>query len=223
MVELKSRTQLDAVAIHLFQRLTSAGFLEGEFQPDAFHTWKLQMKERFVSRGTTITPVMERALFGLAAVHQPKLTVALGSFEGYALAWLTGPLAGAAGARFIGYDVDGAVCETARRNFQSLGLEEQVTIMQKDAFQGPGEPSQGPVDLLYIDIEAQGSKAGYTPLLEAWYPLLRPGALVIAHDISVEKFTAELAPYSQLVRDRSRFQATVSLRIDPCGLEVTRV
>ena len=214
---LKSRTQLDTVATSMFSQLRAGGFLAGEFRAEAFHRFKLGLKGRFVTTGTTITPIMERVLFGLADAHRPRRTVALGSFEGYALAYLAAHRSG----QVVGYDIDPGCCQLARQNLAAVGLSDWVTIKTEDAFAAQEEAAS--IDLLYVDVEAGGSKAAYLPLLETWYPRLRPGALVLAHDISVEKFQADLAPYMAQVRDKGRFSASISLRVDFCGLEVTRV
>lgn len=214
---VKSRTQLDAAATNLFSQLRAGEFLAGDFRADAFHQFKVGLKGRFVTTGTTITPMMERILFGLADAKRPRRTVALGSFEGYALAYLAAHRSG----QVVGYDINPDCCELARQNFAAIGLSDWVTIKAEDAFAAQEDAAS--IDLLYVDVEAGGSKAAYVPLLEAWYPRLRPGALILAHDISVEKFQADLAPYMALVRDKRRFSATISLRVDFCGLEVTRV
>jgi predicted O-methyltransferase YrrM len=65
-------------------------------------------------------------------------------------------------------------------------------------------------------------KRVYLSLLDALYPHLSPGALVVAHDICVPLFAEELDEYRRAMRQDGRFSASLSLPIDACGLEVSR-
>jgi predicted O-methyltransferase YrrM len=78
-------------------------------------------------------------------------------------------------------------------------------------------------DMVLLDADDQDSrKAIYYPLLDAIYPLLHDGGLLLAHDIAVPRFRAQLGRYRELVRDPARFTGSASLEIDECGLEVSR-
>ncbi len=86
---------------------------------------------------------------------------------------------------------------------------------------GTGEPQQ----TLLQSIQIDGALIVTTPqdlsLLDAVYPWVAPGGLVLAHDICVPRFREDLAEYQAAVRDRARFARSVPLEIDPCGLEVS--
>jgi predicted O-methyltransferase YrrM len=121
----------------------------------------------------------------------------------------------------IGVDVDEVALAGARANFARLGAGGVETWLA--AGREALDRLPGPIDLLYLDAEEPGrGKAIYLDLLDIAYPKLRPGALVLAHDISVPKFRADLSAYLARARDRSRFAATACLEIDPCGLAITR-
>jgi predicted O-methyltransferase YrrM len=78
-----------------------------------------------------------------------------------------------------------------------------------------------PIHLLYLDADGSGGrgKGIYLDILEAAYPKLPPGALVLAHN-SVNGGKPVL-PYLEWVRDRANMRESVNVVIDREGLEVS--
>jgi predicted O-methyltransferase YrrM len=217
---------LDSAATRALEQLRAWGFLDrpGErVDWQQFHNLRKLVRERFDVPQTSITPLMARVLFGLAWLTRPGSIVVAGSYFGNALVWLAGPSClGQGTARSLGIDPDSHASEGCRRNFASIGAP-RVDVLSQDARVVLADLAQ-PIDLLLLDAEeASSGKRLYRELLELAEGKLRPGALVLAHDVLVPKFQGDLAPYMELVRDRSRYRCTATLAIDKCGLEVTRV
>jgi predicted O-methyltransferase YrrM len=55
-----------------------------------------------------------------------------------------------------------------------------VTLIEGDAHQNIGK-IQGPVDVVFIDAE----KSGYVDYLKRVLPLVRPGGLILAHNVDM--------------------------------------
>jgi predicted O-methyltransferase YrrM len=165
---------------------------------------------------------MARLLYGIAHVARPARILVVGSYFGNTLVWLAGPGFGPEpayrGERALGVDVDATAVAGARANFARLGTGPGVRVDVLD-----GHLAAGPFDLVLLDADDPVRRKGvYVSLLDALYPHLTPGALVLAHDICVPAFAGQLAGYRAAVRRPDRFAGSLSLEIDPCGLELSR-
>ncbi|HEC03433.1 MAG TPA: hypothetical protein ENI81_07845, partial [Phycisphaerales bacterium] len=67
----------------------------------------------------------------------------------------------------------------ARENFKKAGVEKLVTLVEGDAHQEV-KKIKGPIDILFLDAD----KEGYIDYLNKLMPLMRPGGLVIAHNMN---------------------------------------
>ena len=67
----------------------------------------------------------------------------------------------------------------ARENFKRAGVEDLVTLVMGDAHEQVAKIKE-PVDLLFLDAD----KEGYTDYLSKLLPLVRPGGLVVAHNMN---------------------------------------
>lgn len=218
----------DQLAQKIVERLAAAGFFPeqtGGFPSERFHALRQQVRACFDVPETSITPIMARVLFGLAVSRRPRSIVGLGTYAGNSLVWLAGgalgPDAFFPADEIVGCDTDAAATELAARNFGGLPGGEGVQLLCIDGLKWL-EQSADPIDLLYIDIDSQdGRKQGYLAMLQAALPRLRPGSLILAHDVAEPKFAADLAPYLAFVKESGTFQRSATLNIDACGLEVT--
>ncbi len=68
----------------------------------------------------------------------------------------------------------------ARKHFQQAGVEKMVTVVEGDAHQNIRQ-LKGPVDVVFIDAD----KEGYLDYLKKLLPLVRPGGLILAHNIGM--------------------------------------
>jgi len=66
----------------------------------------------------------------------------------------------------------------ARENFKKAGVDDLIEIIEGDAHQTV-EQHKEPIDLLFLDAD----KKGYVDYLEKLLPLVRPGGLVLGHDM----------------------------------------
>lgn len=228
-VEPENPAQQDELATTVLDRLDAAGFFPHRppsFPDPDFADLDSRVQAAFSVPHTTMTPLARRLLYGIAVARRPALSVVLGTFVGYAAVWLFGPalpprprFAG----RMLGCDVFDAAIAQARANFTALCPEHPVQLVVEDAYHLLDQLDE-PIDLLYLDVDSeQRGKSDYLGLLRGAEGRLAEGALVLAHDVTHPYYLADVAPYQEAVRDKSRFRRTATLGIDPCGLEVTLV
>lgn len=175
---------------------------------------------------TTLTPIMRRLLFGLAAAAPSVNIVGVGTYVGYAFSWLLGAHTDPESAGVFqwetatGIDVSEAVNIIARRNCAVLGHGERVRFVEADGVDGVARSAQ-PIDLLFIDLDNRiRGKAAYSEVLEAALPRLSDGALVLAHDPCVPRFANDFAGFHRLIRESERLAGPWVLPVDGCGLSV---
>jgi predicted O-methyltransferase YrrM len=68
----------------------------------------------------------------------------------------------------------------ARQHFEQAGVGKIVTSVEGDAHEQIAKV-KGPVDIAFIDAE----KPGYVDYLNKVLPLIRPGGLILAHNIEM--------------------------------------
>ena len=68
----------------------------------------------------------------------------------------------------------------ARQHFLEAGVEKLVTIIEGDAHQNITK-LKGPIDVAFIDAD----KSGYVDYLNTVLPLVRPGGLILAHNVDM--------------------------------------
>lgn len=82
------------------------------------------------------------------------------------------------GGKLYTYDLDPDRIAVARENFKKAGVEDLVVITQGDAHETAPKNTE-PIDVLFIDAE----KPGYAQYLKELLPLVRPGGLILAHNM----------------------------------------
>lgn len=215
---------LDIKIKQIIDKLVQHNILNSDthFNNEKFHMFKKSLIGNIFLPSTTITPIMERMLFAITSSNNTKNIVILGSYYGYAVFWLAKGLNQSVGTRVVGFDINKEACEGAVNNLRNINLD-WVEIIREDAFTGINHFSDSSIDLLLIDVEKNGSKSDYSPLLENWYRKLKPNALVLAHDPVVNKFSEDFKSYYKLVEDKDRFTFSVTLPIDQCGLCISKL
>jgi caffeoyl-CoA O-methyltransferase len=68
--------------------------------------------------------------------------------------------------------------EVAKANFKKAGVEDLIVITLGDAHETAPKNTE-PIDVLFIDAE----KPGYDAYLRELLPLVRPGGLILAHNM----------------------------------------
>lgn len=219
--------QTDALASKVLAHCHTAGVTDQVPESGTwlrFHEFRALLYETFEVPDTTLTPLSARVLYGLAAVRRPRRVAVLGCYAGNLFAWVSGPGFGPGheydGETALGIDVSAHAVALAEANVARAGFTGAI-LATGDAFD-TRLAAGAPWDLVLIDIDVPGSrKSGYPRLAEAWMPYLAPGALIIAHDVCHPVFAWDLGRYHEFML-ASGAQASTTLPVDACGLEVTR-
>jgi predicted O-methyltransferase YrrM len=118
-----------------------------------------------------------RLLRVLAETTNAKHVVEIGTSNGYSAIWLCLALR-ATGGKLTTYEIDREVAALARENFKRAGVSKLVTLVEGDAHEEVLKLNE-PIDILFLDAD----KSGYLDYLNKLFPLLRPGGLVVAHNM----------------------------------------
>jgi caffeoyl-CoA O-methyltransferase len=122
-----------------------------------------------------------------------KHVVEIGTSNGYSGNWLCLALR-TTGGKLTTYEIDERRASLARENFKRAGVDKLVTLVEGDAHNEVTKLKE-PIDLLFIDAD----KEGYTDYLKKLLPLVRPGGLIVAHNISIRGGRAGIADYVKAV------------------------
>lgn len=107
-----------------------------------------------------------------------KVAVEFGTSTGYSGLWFALALR-KTGGHLTTYEYDAGRAETARANFRKAGVENLITVVVGDAHE-TAKNLKGPIDIVFIDAD----KPGYKDYLDKVLPHVRPGGLILAHNIS---------------------------------------
>jgi predicted O-methyltransferase YrrM len=147
----------------------------------------------------------ERRLF--AETTGAKAVVELGTSTGISGLWLAMALQ-KTGGKLTTFEYDAGRAATARRNFKEAGVDTLVTVVEGDAHQTLSRVT-GPIDMVFIDAD----KEGYVDYLNQLLPLVRPGGLILAHNID------QVQSYLQQVHANPALETI--LYLDGGGMGVT--
>ncbi len=129
-------------------------------------------------RGTMSVPQEDGRLLRLLAEGiGAKHVVELGTSHGYSGIWFCLALRTTAG-RLTTHEIDAQRAAAARENFKRAGVSSLVTLVEGDAHQEVLKLKDS-IDLIFIDAD----KEGYADYLNKLLPLVRPGGLIVAHNI----------------------------------------
>jgi caffeoyl-CoA O-methyltransferase len=114
----------------------------------------------------------------MALAMNAKHVVEIGTSTGYSGIWF-GMALQKTGGKLTTYEIDAQRAATARANFKRAGMADIITLVEGDAHEGV-KKLKDPIDILFLDAD----KEGYIDYLNKLLPLVRPGGLVIAHNIN---------------------------------------
>jgi predicted O-methyltransferase YrrM len=140
------------------------------------------MLEAMAKSGGTYLSVPEadgKALRVLAEAAGAQSVVEIGTSTGYSGLWFCLALRDT-GGHLTTFEIDHGRAETARENFRKAGVEKMVTVVDGDAHQQIAR-LKAPIDLVFIDAD----KSGYVDYLNNLLPLVRPGGLILAHNVDM--------------------------------------
>jgi L-amino acid N-acyltransferase YncA/predicted O-methyltransferase YrrM len=166
-------------------------------------------------RTTYIFPEEARLLFALGHLLAPRRTVFPGSYYGYWAVWALPGIQAAGGTATL-IDIDPGAMALAERNLTALGLADGVEFATTDAI-AHGR-TLDPVDLCVLDAEGPAphaapegmdphliDKAIYFPIMEATTPALRPGCLLIAHNMLLGNLTENRYFSGRIADNRAQY------------------
>ncbi len=145
------------------------------------------VRDLFEIPWTAITPRMQRLLYAINAIVQPRNMLAAGVFCGNTFISNAGAAVGAGAVytarNLIGVEIVAREAERAERNVRRLDPTGVARVLAADAVDIATE-FQEPVNLLYLDADGTGGrgKGVYLDILEACYERMPGGTVVLAHN-----------------------------------------
>lgn len=121
----------------------------------------------------------------------PKTIVEVGTGKGYSTIWLA-LSAISTGGKVYSYDIVSEASEHAKKNLESAGVSEVVTLKSED-FLSADLPES--VDFVFLD----GDRKQYPAYFDKIFSKLNDGGVIFANDV-IGDFE-DLRPYIELVRD----------------------
>ncbi|MHC5011490.1 MAG: O-methyltransferase, partial [Planctomycetota bacterium] len=118
-----------------------------------------------------------RLLRQLTEAAGAQRVVEIGTSNGYSGLWLALALK-ATGGRLFTHEIDPQRVQMARANFERAGVADIVTVIPGDAHETVKQHTE-PIDVLFLDAD----KRGYIDYLRQLLPLVRPGGLIVAHNM----------------------------------------
>jgi caffeoyl-CoA O-methyltransferase len=152
-----------------------------------------------------------RLLRQLAESVGAKRIVELGTSTGESGLWFSMALR-KTGGKLYTHDIDAGRIAVARENFKKGGVEDIVVITEGDAHE-TAPRNKDPIDILFIDAE----KEGYDAYLKELLPYVRPGGLIIAHNM---KRPAPNLRYVEAITTNSDLDTSFVL-MDGAGVGIT--
>lgn len=138
------------------------------------------------SRGMMNVPQEDgRLLRVLTETVGAKHVVELGTSNGYSGIWFCLALRKTSG-KLTTHEINASRASLARENFKRAGVDNLVTLVEGDAHEEVTKIKEK-IDILFLDAD----KEGYIDYLNKLLPLVRPGGLIIAHNITPQQADPE--------------------------------
>ncbi len=119
-----------------------------------------------------------RLLRLLAETTGAKHVVEIGTSTGESAVWFALALRTTGGHLFT-HEIDAERAKIAEENFKKAGVDDLITVVVGDAHETVKRHKE-PIDILFLDAD----KEGYIDYLDKLLPLVRPGGLLIAHNMN---------------------------------------
>ncbi|MGD8239486.1 MAG: O-methyltransferase [Armatimonadota bacterium] len=163
-------------------------------------------------RGMMNVPVADGRLLRLltesmGATH----VVELGTSNGYSGIWFCLALRTTDG-KLTTHEIDEGRASLARENFKRAGVEDIVTLVMGDAHETVTR-IKDPIDLVFLDAD----KTGYIDYLNKLLPLVRPGGLIVAHNMTQRQADPK---YLEAITTNPELE-TIFLHMSTSGVGVT--
>jgi predicted O-methyltransferase YrrM len=106
-----------------------------------------------------------------------KSVVEIGTSNGYSGIWFCLALR-TTGGKLTTHEIDAERAKSARKNFERAGVSNLVTLVEGDAHETVKNLKE-PIDILFLDAD----KEGYIDYFNKLLPLVRPGGLILSHNV----------------------------------------
>ncbi len=164
-------------------------------------------------RGNMNVPVEDgRLLRVLTESMNAKHVVEIGTSNGYSGLWFLMALQ-KTGGHLTTYDNDRDRADQAQINFKRAGVEKDVTLVFGDAHETVLKLDDTPIDILFLDAD----KDGYIDYLNKLMPKVRPGGLIIAHNMNTRQAHP---PFVEAITGNPKLE-TLFLHMDQAGVSVS--
>ncbi len=140
-----------------------------------------------------------------------KNVVEIGTSVGYSGTWI-GLALQQTGGKLTTIEIDDGRAAKARENFKRAGLDGIITIVMGDAHETVTK-LKDPIDLLFLDAD----KEGYLDYLNKLLPLVRPGGLIVAHNINRQQADPR---YVKAITTDPNLE-TLFINLESSGISVT--
>jgi caffeoyl-CoA O-methyltransferase len=140
-----------------------------------------------------------------------KNVVEIGTSVGYSGVWLGLGLQ-TTGGKLTTFEIDEGRATQARESFKRAGLDGIITIVMGDAHETVTK-LKDPIDLLFLDAD----KEGYLDYLNKLVPLVRPGGLIVAHNINRQQADPR---YVKAITTAPNLE-TLFINLESSGISVT--
>lgn len=107
-----------------------------------------------------------------------KSVVEFGTSNGISAIWMAIALQ-KSGGKLVTHEINPEAAAQARKNFALAGVADTITVVEGDGHE-KAKALKGPIDLVFIDAD----KGGYTDYYQKVLPLVRPGGLIVAHNMN---------------------------------------
>lgn len=163
-------------------------------------------------RGSLSVPVADGRLLRLLAESTGATNIVeIGTSIGYSGLWFCLGMHDL-GGHLTTFEIDAQRVAQAGANFKRAGVEGLVTIVHGDAHQEVSRV-KGLIDLLFLDAD----KEGYVDYLQKLLPRVRPGGLIVAHNMNPSQADPQ---YLKAITTNAALE-TLFLNMQATGVGVT--
>ena len=158
-----------------------------------------------------VSPQDGRLLRLLVETSNASHVVEIGTSNGYSGLWMLLALQ-ATGGKLTTHEIDPERIAMARENFKLAGVDHIVTIVEGNAHETVLKLKEE-IDILFLDAD----KLGYIDYMNKLLPLVRPGGLVVAHNMNARQADPR---YVNAITTNPDLE-TLFLHMDGTGIAVT--
>lgn len=166
------------LATTAYQRRNSKSFAPTANSDEESKVLSVLEEMRKGRRYRNVSPDDGRLLRLLTEATDAKRVVEVGTSSGVSAMWFALALR-STGGTLITHEIDSEMAEMARKNFEKAGVDDLITIVEGDAHKTV-RMHEEMIDILFLDAD----KDGYLDYLQQLLPLIRPGGLIIAHNMN---------------------------------------